>query len=662
MGEAVDVEAVRRVRQESGPERLLHVYGPTEGTTYSTWYEVKEVAEGAHTVPIGRALSNTRVYVLDGSLEPVPVGVGGELYIGGDGLARGYVGRAGLTGERFVPDPFGEAGGRLYRTGDRVRYREDGNLEFLGRLDDQVKVRGFRIEPGEIEAVLLEQPQVRQAVVVVREGERGGSASGESAERRLLGYVVADVAGLKSKEAREYREMRGSAVEHWEGRFDEIYGERGDGPSFVGWESSYSGEAIAAAQMQEWLECTLERIRGGERLRRVLEIGCGVGLLVQHLAPGCEEYWGTDVSAQAVGELRGWLGEQPELSQVRVLQQRGVAVAELERAGLQAGTLDVVILNSVVQYFPDVEYLLEVLEQASRLVRPGGRIFLGDVRNLDLLEVFHGAVQCTKAGAGVSVRQLRSRVRQALEREKELVIAPAFFHALGQQLPRISGVQVCLKRGYWHNELTRYRYDVIVQVEGDLQPREAAYRLAWQEGVAGEQSLCGYLEHERPASLWIGDVGNRRVGGDLELVRALEQAEGQQSVGMLRQRVSSGEPSGTDPEFFWSVGRQYGYEVQLVWSAGSGEGRYEVLMVDPGVPGERGVFLQSGSMAAGSTAQGSAGKDALAEGSAAERSYATDPLLKRLEQQLSQRLQGQLSARLPQYMVPQRLWCCRSCR
>ena len=181
-GEAIDPAAVRAVLDAGGPERLLHVYGPTESTTYATWHLVETVDEDAATVPIGRAIANTTAYVLDGFGESVPVGVAGELYLGGDGLARGYLSRPALTAERFVPDPFSaEPGARLYRTGDRVRWLTGGALEFVGRTDQQVKVRGFRIEPGEVEAALLGHPGIRASVVVVREDE---------GEKRLVGYVV----------------------------------------------------------------------------------------------------------------------------------------------------------------------------------------------------------------------------------------------------------------------------------------------------------------------------------------------------------------------------------------------------------------------------------------------------------------------------------------
>ncbi|HST63245.1 MAG TPA: amino acid adenylation domain-containing protein, partial [Longimicrobium sp.] len=187
-GEAVDPGAVRRVLDAGGPARLLHVYGPTENTTFSSWHPVQAVPAGAQTVPIGRAVAHSTAFVLDGGGQPVPAGVPGELFLGGDGVARGYLGRPALTAQRFVPDPFAaRPGARMYRTGDRVRWTAEGALEFVGRLDDQVKIRGLRIEPGEVESVLAAHPAVREARVVVREDVPG--------EKRLVAYVVGDVHG-----------------------------------------------------------------------------------------------------------------------------------------------------------------------------------------------------------------------------------------------------------------------------------------------------------------------------------------------------------------------------------------------------------------------------------------------------------------------------------
>ncbi|HEX8009625.1 MAG TPA: amino acid adenylation domain-containing protein [Casimicrobiaceae bacterium] len=182
-GEAVDPRWVAAALATGKPKRLLHVYGPTETTTFATWHEVHAVAADALSVPIGRPIANTEVYVLDRNGEPVPPGVPGEIYIGGPGLATGYLGRPELTAERFVAHPFArEPEARLYRTGDRARYMSDGAIEFLGRMDRQVKIRGHRVEPGEVETALRALPQVRDATIVVR---------GDTAEtRRLTAYVV----------------------------------------------------------------------------------------------------------------------------------------------------------------------------------------------------------------------------------------------------------------------------------------------------------------------------------------------------------------------------------------------------------------------------------------------------------------------------------------
>lgn len=166
-GEAVDPRRVAAVLEHGAPERLLHVYGPTETTTFATWHRVERVEPGATTIPIGRPIAGVSIEVLDTAGQRVPVGVPGELYVGGLGVACGYLGAPDLTAERFLPDSSGVTSGeRLYRTGDRVRLLTSGNLEFLSRLDRQVKVRGFRIEPGEIETALKRHPAVTDAIVV----------------------------------------------------------------------------------------------------------------------------------------------------------------------------------------------------------------------------------------------------------------------------------------------------------------------------------------------------------------------------------------------------------------------------------------------------------------------------------------------------------------
>ncbi|KAG0360084.1 hypothetical protein BGZ54_009708, partial [Gamsiella multidivaricata] len=184
-GEQGNLETFAALLKHGGPQHLINGYGPTETTTFATTFEALETDDQPERLPIGRPVGNTRVYVLNKQSRLVPIGVVGELYIGGDGVASGYLNRPDLTAERFLPDPFSKSeGARMYRTGDLVRYLPDGNLVFMGRNDDQVKIRGFRIELGEIEARLVEHDLVKEAVVVIL---------GEGEEKRLVAYIVAGV-------------------------------------------------------------------------------------------------------------------------------------------------------------------------------------------------------------------------------------------------------------------------------------------------------------------------------------------------------------------------------------------------------------------------------------------------------------------------------------
>jgi len=196
-GETSDPASVRRVLENTPPERLLHVYGPTETTTFASWHHIQSVSSEAHTIPIGKPISNTAIYILDSQMNPVPVGVPGEIFIGGDGLANGYLNRPQLNEEKFVTVPAGKISLdnlRLYRTGDIARYLPDGNIEFIGRKDNQIKLRGFRIELGEIESALNSHPKIKDAIVLLADNK---------GEKKLVGYFVSESA----PEPRQLREF-----------------------------------------------------------------------------------------------------------------------------------------------------------------------------------------------------------------------------------------------------------------------------------------------------------------------------------------------------------------------------------------------------------------------------------------------------------------------
>ena len=624
-GEALDMAMLRPWMERFGEQQpcLVNMYGITETTVHVTYRALGHADLNAIDSPMGQPLADLDWYFLDAYGEPVPPGVAGELYIGGPGLARGYLHRGGLSAERFAASPFGQ-GQRLYRTGDLARFRDDGTAEYLGRIDQQVKVRGFRIELGEIEARLYQQPTVREAVVRVRQG---------TGEAQLIGYVVPDLAVLRDQ--READEQgQAERVAQWSTVFDGIYAlnpegsqsNEGRGPSFTGWNDSYGDRPIPLAQMQEWLDTSVARILA-LRPQRVLEIGCGVGLLTQHLAPRCAVYRGTDLSARAVAELAAWAAGRPELAQIELSQQ-----AATDFHGIEAGGYDTVVINSVAQYFPDVDYLMAVLEGALKVLSPGGRIFLGDLRTLDLLPVFHGSVELFRAPDDLPLAYLRPRIDRSVAEDSELLLAPAFFERLRARLPALGECTLQLRRGDADNELTRYRYDAILQVGSPAPVRPAATQ-GWMATGDDLSELTRLLTDERPAQVRIEQVRNRRLAADLAILQGLE-VPGLSTVADLRTWLRTQPPMGDDPQAYWALAEAHGYQATLSWSPGC-EGRFDVTLRDMRVLDVDHQPLLPATPTSDDW-----------------RSQASDPLLAKRRQQLGARLREALKASLPAHMLP----------
>ena len=601
---------------------LINNYGPTEATVVTTSGCIRDEDPVLH---IGRPIANSQIYIFDVHCRPVLSGVTGEIYIGGAGVARGYLNRPELTAERFLPDTYSrEPQARMYRSGDFGRWRSDGTIEFLGRVDDQVKIRGCRIELGEIETHLLQHGQVREAVVLAQEGESG--------EKRLVSYVVPDLAKLKALQQVLPDNASAEIIRNWKKLYEDVYSRGSLGPSFVGWNSSYSGRAIPEDEMQEWLKNTVERV-SALRARRVLEIGCGVGLLLERLAPSCNVYRGTDLSEEGLERLRTWLSTQGHLQHVQL--EWGAAL-ELEES--RPAIYDTVIVNSVIQYFPDMEYLRAVLKRAVTWVCDGGRIFVGDVRHLGLLHVFHSSVQLESAAAGVTVGQLRGRVALAIEREKELVVDPRFFAELPNEIPSIGRVHVLLKRGQFNNELTRYRYDVILEV-GSQHTAAEPDGVDWIPGNNSIAHLRAALE-TNPSSLSMRNIPNRRLSHDLAVSRIIDDTEESCTADKLQDLLSEMEMAGEDPETFWKLGENYGYEVRTSWTLGCDDGRFDVQLIDR----KRAIDCV--------TAQNPGHPQSTQTTRGPGELYTNDPSGRRMQQMLAPILRDYLKKMLPPYMVP----------
>ena len=541
--------------------RMFNGYGPTETTI---WVTCAPLSAG-QPIRIGAPIPGVCALVLDAWLNPAPIGVVGELYLAGPALAHGYVGRVELTAERFVANPFsgphGALGARMYRTGDLVRWTPDGTLDYLGRADTQIKLRGQRIELGEIENTLLACPQVTQAAVTVQDSTTGS---------HLVAHVTLEHTTTADHDA--------ESVEEWQQLYDELYGAEdgsGFGMDFRGWNSSYTGDPIPLEQMQEWRSATVDRILA-LRPRRVLEIGAGSGLVLSQIAPVCVEYWGTDFSEPTIQTLQAAVAAQSWGDRVR-LRVQPADVAE----GLPQGHFDVVVLNSVIQYFPSAGYLTEVLGVAMRLLAPGGRLFIGDVRNHSLQGALQTGVALARSAATTDAAEIRHRVQRAMLGEPELLLAPEFFTTWAAEHPSVAGLDIEVKRGVADNELNRYRYDLTIhKTPTPVRSLAGAPTWAWTQ-CAGLDGLRTRLMSQRPATVRVTEIPRAGLITDVHIEAAL--AAGLPLADALAPATASADAA--VPEQLHRIGQTTGYQVAVTW--GAAPGTLDAVFLTPTDPHRR---------------------------------------------------------------------------
>jgi amino acid adenylation domain-containing protein len=608
---------------------LFHTYGPTEATVIATAYRVpSREGEFVNEVPIGRPIRNAQAYVVDGHGRLAPVGAVGELWVAGIGLARGYLDRAPLTAERFVGLQIGGSEPkRVYRTGDLARHRWDGNLEFRGRLDGQVKVRGFRVETGEVQSTIARFPGVRDAVVVPREDASRNTA--------LAAYVVFDArrppaAGVPGRAQLEAEHLK-AVRDAFDARYKTFAHGHRPGLYLEGWTSG-SGQPVRPAEMADWADRTAARIRAlGPR--RILEIGCGgSALMLSRLAPASERYLACDGSEGAIAIARRQmeaLGQRPP----RLEFNHGDAT---DLGWIAPGSVDAVLLVATVQHFPGVEYLVDALSRAVDVCAPGGFVFVSDVRSLPLLEAFHAWAETADAAPDTPADVVAAAVAGRLIDDHELAVDPALFLRLPERIPRIHAVDVLLKDGEVPEEFAKFGYDVVLQVGGGPAPGPEQLR-DWRSGGASKEAIRRAVEELGAGRLRVTGVPDARIETDLRRAELLRRSgPGQTVAGLQRAWAARPEaPAGPSVAEWAAMASQLGCVMRLAPCLDD-RSRVDV------------IFQKSGSPAPPfSRARAGDGTDGRAWSE-----LANDPLLGRYSEGARPALRDFLRATLPPYMVP----------
>ncbi len=600
-GEAPSVATVEKWSKHC---QVINAYGPSEATVCAS---LEKINLSMGKLSIGKPLANVEIYLLDANLQPVAIGIPGEIFIGGVGIARGYLNRLELTQSHFLTILLNGENKQLYKTGDKARWLSDGRLEFLGRIDKkQVKLRGFRIELDEVKQQLLKHPAIDNAVVKVY-------------EQHLIAYLVTNSTIFSEKYS--YLSHTSDQTQQWQILYEELY-QRLDVTqplnfNCLGWNSSYTKKSFLEEEMQEWVDTTVNRILS-LKPKRVLEIGCGAGLLMARIAPYCDFYRATDFSAAAIFYLEKLKLKLGLHEKIQLLQRPAGIFNEKEH-----DYYDVIIINSVIQYFPDSEHLIQVIEDSIRCLQPGGKLFIGDIRSLVHLEMFHRMTMLhnTDFHNKISERMLVEKI----EHEEELLVHADFFEKFAQRHSLLECAIVQLRRGNYINELTQFRYDVTLLKKGSVPIKKLQVNwLSWGEEFTTLETIQAFLFNESPVHLAIQNLPNYRL--------LKSEFEGK-AIDVTHRAFSQVE----NPETLYGLAEKLGYQSIISWS------RLDPLLFDI-------IFYRSKNELVLVSDKNSCLDNSLYQQNFSQ--YVNQPLKSKLRQGVLIDVKKKIKETLPDYMIP----------
>lgn len=569
-GEAITKELADQLLKRCA--ELWNMYGPTETTIWST---IKKLSFADQQMTIGLPINQTQIYIMDELGRPLPPGMPGEICIGGAGVADGYLNRPELTAEKFIKRK--SSGQLLYKTGDLGKLLENGEYLCLGRIDQQVKIRGHRIELGEIESIIAAQEGVKQAVVLAREDT--------PSDKRLVAYVLPE-------------DKTDQDNLSWKDRWDALYdmgaaskqnlalSEQNLDDSLL---EHYENSADLALQAAEWLQSSAERIKTlGPK--KIFEIGSGAGQLLFELAPGTEYYMATDYAQTAIHNLNEKLEAAPE----KWSHVKAKTAAADDFTSIVDASFDLVLIHSVAQYFANADYLIKVIKESVKSLKAGGCIFIGDMQGKNSLKMCHAMDHLPNAADTSTLTSFNEAVLNRVRIEDELVADPAFFYSLPAMIPEISGVDVQLRKGQSLNETTKYHYDIWLYVGIPSHTATPDIQVDWKNG--GSLAEAEQLLTANPSQvLEFKNILNERTAQDHRLLQLMQSEAPDSPLKNIKAMVESVK-EGYAPDLFWALGERLDFNAHLRWTTDGTDGLFDVVFIPSSRKATIPYFSAAGSL------------------------------------------------------------------